>query len=194
MGEKSLEDRIYSVEEYLELLKNSEVKLSYDNGKVYAMAGGKPNHSRIINNAQFALTSAFLNKDCSVFNSDLGVYIEQYKNYTYPDITVACDNEDYERDLFLKNPKIIIEVASKGTEKYDRDEKMLKYLSIPSLLEYVIIRTEKPIVVVHSRGESGAFEISGAIGIDSSVYLPNFSVKLAMRDLYRRVKGMGEEI
>lgn len=69
---------------------------------------------------------------------------------------------------------------------------MLKYLSISSLLEYVIIRTERPIVVVHSRGESGAFEISGAIGIDSSIHLPNFSVDLSMRELYRRVRGMEE--
>ena len=191
MGEKSLQEKNYTVEEYLELLKNSEEKLEYENGRVFAMAGGLRSHSRIISNTFGTLLTA-LPKGCTVNTSDLGIYIDDHERYTFPDLSVSCDTEELERNMFLKNPKLIVEVSSKSTEKYDNTTKMLKYFSLPSLLEYMLVQADRPIVVLYSRNEKGVFEVFGTIGINFEVYLPNFKLHLPMQEIYDRVTGLQE--
>ncbi len=194
MGEEKLEDKKYTEAEYFELLENSDVKLEYHAGYIRAMAGGTPNHAKIANNAQVALSIALLEKECSVFNSDLAIYVDSQNRYYFPDITVVCGEEETVNNNFVKNPSIIVEVASKSTANFDKGVKMLHYFSIPSLLEYIIIQTDSPVVVIHSKNEKGAFETLGVMGLDSQVNLPNFALKIKMRDIYRRVGHLKEDI
>ncbi len=194
MGEVKLEDKKYTEAEYFELLENSDVKLEYHAGYIRAMAGGTPEHSRIAGNTQAALYNALLEKECSVFNSDLAIYIDAQERYYFPDIAVVCGEEETVNNNFIKNPSIIVEVASKSTANFDKGAKMLHYFSIPSLLEYIIIQTDSPVVVIHSKNEKGAFETLGVMGLESQVHLPNFALKIKMRDIYRRVAHLKEDI
>jgi len=193
MGEVKLEDKKYTEAEYFELLEKSDVKLEYHAGYIRAMAGGTPEHSRIAGNTHGALYVALMGKECSVFNSDLSVYIDSQSRYYFPDITVVCGENEIVNNNFIKNPDIIVEVASKSTANFDKGAKMLHYFSIPSLLEYIIIQTDSPVVVVHSRNEKGAFETLGFMGLKSNVDLPNFDLKIKMSDIYRRVSHLKED-
>ena len=83
MGEVKLEDKKYTEAEYFELLENSDVKLEYHGGYIRAMAGGTPNHSKIGGNIQAALYNALSDKECSVFSSDLAIYVESQKRYYF---------------------------------------------------------------------------------------------------------------
>ncbi|MDQ5767532.1 Uma2 family endonuclease [Thiothrix subterranea] len=44
------------------------------------------------------------------------------------------------------NPILIVEVLSDGTERVDLKEKFDNYTSIPSLLEYVVVSQDVPLV------------------------------------------------
>ncbi len=50
-----LEGRDYSFEQYMRLLRNSEQRLEFDHGEIYAMAGSSANHAAISANVWRAL-------------------------------------------------------------------------------------------------------------------------------------------
>ena len=187
MGEKKIEDRKYTHEEYDQLIQELDYKIEYHAGYVRAMAGGKPNHSLISANFQGELYNAFSGGDCSVFDSDLGVNIEEFDLYVYPDVVVTCEEKKYKRGLYLENPSIIVEVASKSTMNYDKGKKQFYYFSLPSLKEYVIVSTVEPLITVHSKNGKGNWETVVSMGLKSKIYLANFELEISLGDVYRQI-------
>jgi len=61
--------------------------------------------------------------------------------YTYPDLTVACEQPAFEDESVdtLLNPLLIVEVLSKSTASYDRIQKFAHYRTISSLTEYLLV-------------------------------------------------------
>ena len=69
------------------------------------------------------------------------VKIEKLKKYSYPDIVVSCEEEQFEdaQEDVLLTPWVILEILSDSTEAYDRGIKFAHYQSIPSFKEYLLI-------------------------------------------------------
>ncbi len=82
-------------EQYLELDRASDTKHEYWYGEVFAMAGGSPPHSYVINRIQTALTNRLEDRDCGVFNADLRVSVRWDTLIAYPDVTVVCGEPKY---------------------------------------------------------------------------------------------------
>lgn len=80
--------RYYTPEEYLELEEAADYKSEYINGQIIPMAGGTINHNRIAGNFYAVLNFAFKQQEYEVFNSDMRLWIDQKRIYTYPDVTV----------------------------------------------------------------------------------------------------------
>ena len=61
--------------------------------------------------------------------------------YTYPDIVVYCDKGQFEDSVLdtLLNPRVIVEVLSDSTEKYDRGDNAQHYHRIASLQEFLLV-------------------------------------------------------
>jgi Uma2 family endonuclease len=154
----------YSYEDYLRALEDSEIKLEYFDGEIYAMAGGTLAHAelgaRIITQLSRALGSA-----CRVFTSDAKVQVESTGLTTFPDATVACGelrNASNDRNA-LVNPTLLVEVTSRGTEDYDRGEKLSQYRQIPSLRAVLLVSHRAQRVTVLERSAKGwdAREVRG---------------------------------
>lgn len=67
--------------------------------------------------------------------------------FFYSDVSVICGAPifaDEARDSVL-NPKVIVEVLSDSTERYDRGEKFGHYRRIDSLQEYVLVSQTEPL-------------------------------------------------
>lgn len=79
----------YTLAEYFELEKNSEEKFEYFDGNVWCKAGASPAHERVVSNSIFHLRT-ILNRNCSVFGSNLKVKVPAYAPYRYPDLSVYC--------------------------------------------------------------------------------------------------------
>ena len=116
-----------TTEQYLSQERQSDTKSDYFDGEIFAMSDASREHNQISANLVRVLGNQLLDKPCSVYSSDMKVWIDKARKYTYPDLVIACQTERFEdkhRDVLL-NPVVILEILSVSTEAYDRGRKFL---------------------------------------------------------------------
>lgn len=185
-------EKHYTIEEYLALERRSDIRYEYYDGKIVAMAGGRPKHSKITNNASNAINTALGDRDCSVYGPDLKVKIDKTNKILFPDLMVICnDLEMYNNTVdVVSNPSLIIEVLSPSTERYVRTGKFKLYRQLPSFKEYMLISTDVPTVETFYRETKDYWHIGTAIGIDSEIYLKSIDCTIQLKDIYKKVKDL----
>ncbi len=173
--------------EYLSRERTSERKHEYVNGRVYAMAGGSPEHARLAARIIAALLSALEGKPCEPYTSDLRVRIVATGRSTYPDVTVVCgalERADDDPDA-VTNPALLAEVLSDTTEGDDRGDKWAHYQRIPSLREYVLVSQRSHRIEVYSRDPAQAdLWHYREFGAGAFVQLPALGVQLSVDGVY----------
>ncbi|MBS1812493.1 MAG: Uma2 family endonuclease [Acidobacteria bacterium] len=178
----------YTVEDYVELLKNSEERFEYFEGQIVAMAGGKLSHSIIAVNTASALQTRLTS--CRVFNGDAAVKVPTARPFRLPDVSVACGElrtEDFQGIEMLVNPILIVEVLSSTTAQYDREGKFLAYQSIESFQEYLLIEQERPHVTQYIKQPNGFWLRRDYIGIESEIELSAVACTLTLAEIYRDI-------
>ena len=130
---------LMTVDDYLEGELSSDIKHELIDGTIYAMAGASANHERISVNVLAEFRNHLKNQPCEPFGSDMKLRINS--NFFYPDVMVDCHFDNSE-PYFTETPIIIVEVLSKSTRKKDTTLKLLSYINIPSLQEYVLIEQD----------------------------------------------------
>lgn len=185
-------DNHYSLLEYLNLEPTLEGKFEFWNGEMVAMAGGTFNHSMIGGNILAALKGKLKGTGCYTLNSDLKVFIESANRGVFPDGMVICEEPEMyeERSDIILNPSLVIEVLSPSTESYDRGEKFLRYRSLPSFKEYVLISSDKHLVESFYRESSNLWQMRTAIGLDAEIELFSINKKITLKDIYENVKDI----
>src|SRR5262249_37036256 len=81
----------YTLEEYIELDKNSAGRWEYFAGEVVDMAGGSLEHNKIVSNMVRVLGNQLANRGCLVLSSDMCLKVPKALPYRYPDVVVVCD-------------------------------------------------------------------------------------------------------
>lgn len=141
--------------EYLAWEREQPSKHQYLNGEVFAMSGGSFRHNHLSANVVAHLATP----SCRVFTSDQKVFIPSTTNYVYPDATVVCGALQAQAGTndVLENPRVVVEVLSKSTEKHDRGDKWEDYQSIASLTDYVIVAQRAARIEHFTRQADGAW-------------------------------------
>ena len=138
---------LLSVEAYLELERHSSVKHEYVGGILHAVGGTSDSHNRVAVNLVARLYEPSRAKSCQVYVNDMKVYVDE--QFYYPDVMVVCGDDP---DPYYKTrPCFIAEILSPSTASIDRREKLDAYLSLPSLLTYLLIDIEKRRVEGYTR-------------------------------------------
>ena len=140
-------------EEYLEWEAQQELRHEYVDGEILAMTGGSLPHNDIALNFYRSLYPHLSQRGCRVNVSDAKVQDAKNSRYFYPDLVISCHPDDVKSRKFIEHPKVIIEVLSPSTGKYDRDDKFKYYQQFPSLQEYVLVDSESISVEIFQRGE-----------------------------------------
>lgn len=151
-----------SFADYLEGERDSDVKHEWFDGAIYAMSRGTPEHGRLTARVVRLVGSA-LPADCEVYASDTMLYVAEVKLSTYADASVVCGPLETtgarknNRSLgeAVCNPRVIIEVLSDATERYDREEKFAYYRRLRSLEEYVLVSQYEVQIEVYRRSANG---------------------------------------
>lgn len=171
---------------YLEAEARSEVRHEYLDGRVWAMAGGTPEHGALAMAVARDLGAALIDRPCRVFSSDVRLRVRATGLATYPDLSVVCEalETDPEDPDAIVNPVLLIEVLSDSTEAYDRGEKSAHYRRIPSLREYVLLSQHESHVEVYRRNEEQRWELYEHWAGDS-VALASVGCELSVDALYR---------
>ena len=156
----------YSIEEYLRLEEFANVKHEFFDGRIFAIAGGTPEHGAIAVRVAVALSNQLRGKRCNVYNSDTRIRVVATGLDTYPDVAVVRGSEQRDREdrLALVNPVVLVEVLSPTTEDYDRGDKLEHYKRIPSLQEVVLVGHEQPTLDVWRRCADGWSSVHFAAG------------------------------
>jgi len=174
---------LISVEDYLTGELNSDIKHELIDGCVYAMAGASANHERISVNVLSEFRNHLKRSPCEPFGSDMKLRINA--NFFYPDVMVDClfDNSE---PYFTETPIIIVEVLSKSTRKKDTTLKLLSYINIPSVQEYVLIEQDFVDVQVFRRSEGW---IPSHYFLGDEVTFESIGLTLPVEDIYHRVQN-----
>jgi Uma2 family endonuclease len=152
-------DCSFTPEEYFAWEEQQLEKHELIDGHVYAMTGGTKNHSAIAINFMLLIRTHLRGGSCNIFNSDVKVNILHTSNYTYPDLSVTCDERDRENTLYIIYPCLIVEVLSESTEAYDRGKKFDKYRRNPNLIDYVLVSSEEMAIDIYHKKDTGEWVI-----------------------------------
>ncbi|MFI3222677.1 MAG: Uma2 family endonuclease [Methylococcaceae bacterium] len=173
-----------SVEDYLKWELTSEEKHELVDGQVYAMAGASENHARISGNIYSEFRNYLKDKSCEAFMSDMKVKTS-VGNFRYPDCMVVCDKDD-EIQYYKTKPVILVEVPSRSTRKTDKKDKLIEYINIPTLQEYVLIEQDCVDITVYRKSD-GWHSVHYFLG--ETVYFESIDLTLSVEDIYHRVQN-----
>ena len=150
------------------------------NGTVVAMAPERAGHARAKGQAWLALRAGIAARGlrCEAFPDGMAVRIDQRTVYE-PDALVRCGPLLPGGAIEVPDPIILVEVVSPSSRGIDRGVKLAGYFSLASLRHYLIIDTEKRVVIHHRRGDEGRIEVQvrhdGALALDP----PGLAIEVA---------------
>lgn len=176
----------YDYGEYLRALEMSELRLEYQDGVIYAMAGGTPAHAQL-SAAMIGLLYPRLPKTCRAATSDMKIRVEATDLSTFPDVSVVCGEITTSAidPNAITNPTLLVEVTSKSTEDYDRGDKLSQYKQLPSLTAVVFVSHRSRRLTVVERTPTGWDERDYRSG--ESMKLSTPTITLAVDDLYEGI-------
>lgn len=152
-------------------------------GRVWLMAGGTYDHSRIGNNLRGELHRILRNGSCKADGPDLKLVTPE-GDAMYPDVLVRC-GPPLGRQTSCDDPVVIIEVLSPSTAWHDLSRKRRAYKAIPSLRLLVYVSTEEPWIDILRRRPDGNWEESEVVeGLEATMRLPEIGAEVAMHEIY----------
>ncbi|MEH1927697.1 Uma2 family endonuclease [Nostoc sp.] len=184
------QQRYYTPEEYLELEEVAEYKSEYIDGQIISMARGTVNHNQIALNLSTELNFAIKKQNYRVFMGDVRLWISQKRTYTYPDVMILAGEPEFfnnRRDIILK-PQIIVEVLSKSTKGYDREDKFQAYRTISTFQEYLLIDQTRIHVDQFSKTGKKQWALREYDEEDEAIALVTVPFEISLQDLYYKVK------
>jgi Uma2 family endonuclease len=179
----------YTVDQYQQHLQKSEQRLEYYFGEIFAMPGGMPNHAQISTNMVGALHSQLRGKPCRVLIGDQTAIKLHDSMYSFADALVVCGEPHYEERLVssLINPRVIVEVLSPSSEKYDRGTKFENYKLIPSCKDYLLVSQDRPQIEYWHRDDFEQWQPTTVSGLDAVLELKTIDCRLPLAEIYEHV-------
>ncbi|MFB8795311.1 MAG: Uma2 family endonuclease [Microcoleus sp.] len=181
--------KFYTLDEYRELEETAEFRNEYRDGEIVQMSGGTINHSRIIRNLSRVLGNLLEGQPYELFHNDLRLWIPRYRRGTYPDVMLIEGKPVFNdgRSDEILNPVLIVEVLSKSTKDFDREDKFRFYRSIPEFREYVLINQSEFLVEQYIKTESNQWLFQEYEGEAATVSFASVGFKISMSEIYAKV-------
>ena len=154
MTQPAFKPQRYTLEEYLELERHSDLRHEFLDGFIHAMSGSSRRHNDIVNNLTEALRPQARAKKCSYQSENIKLWVEAVRRMYYPDVVITCvesDNDPY----VVYFPCFLLEVLSPSTDQTDRREKFEAYTRLTSLQTYVLVHQAQRLLEVYTRSGQG---------------------------------------
>lgn len=187
---------LVSAEEYLAREREADERHEWLDGLVYKMAGESPQHSIICSNINAELNIQLRGKPCTVYSPNMKARAELRPApglkglFAYPDTMVVCGKAVY-HDVYqdvVVNPKVIVEVLSKSTFRYDHEGKFERYERNKSLTDYLLVSQKYPRIQHFSRKSRGRWVSVIEAKLTGSIIIASINCKLRLKDVYDRIE------
>lgn len=124
-----------------------------------------------------------------VFPDDLRLWIPAQRTYTYPDTSIVQGElqlSDRQSNA-MTNPACLFEVLSPSTEDYDLGGKFVRYRTLPSLQEYILIDSSCIAIDRYVRQDESTWLLTIYDDPAATLALTSAPVQLANATLYQGV-------
>lgn len=198
--------KLYTVEEYLELDRGSEERWQYLDGEVWMMAGESVRHGDICVNLIREISYQLKGKDCRVLAKDAktksGGFTARKTGsmkglFSYPDLVVICGeprHHDKKQDVVV-NPKVVVEVLSGSTEVFDRNQKFMRCRMFnPTLTDYILISQDKPQVEHFIKQDDNNWKLYTYFRLDEQLEIESVGCRIELSEIYDRVEFTRKEL
>jgi Uma2 family endonuclease len=176
--------RKMTVEEFFEWQQGQDRNYELVDGvpvlPLKSMTGATDQHDRITVNAIVALGNRLRGKPCRPKTSDTSVLT--FRGTRRPDVSVEC-GQPGRQSMAADEPRVVIEILSPSTMRYDRFQKLAEYQRHASIKVILLVDTEAPQVTVWRMGPSG-WTASEAVGLAETIDLPEIGTVLPLSELY----------
>jgi len=178
-----------TIAEYLAIERRAEFKSEFYDGEMFAMAGASREHNTVNENLSVRIGGKLLDGPCRTYSRDQRVRIARTGLYCYPDLVIVCGEPQYaeEDPDTLVNPRVVFEVLSPSTERYDRTTKYQHYQQLPSVQEYVLVAQDEPLCERYVRQPNGSWTHVQHVGLDATLELAAVPVAVPLADVYAGV-------
>ena len=158
-------------------------RFELDNGRVVAMAPERATHAIVKGNVYVSLRSAIGARGlaCRAFPDGMAVRIDDSTVYE-PDALVRCGPDLPGNAVELNDPVVVVEVVSPSSRGVDRGAKLASYFSLPSVRHYLVVDTDRRVVIHHRRDDER--RIGAAIVRDGPVTLDPPGLEIDTRDIF----------
>ena len=158
-------------------------RFELDNGAVVAMAPERIGHGRVKNRALRALEAAIAARGlgCEAHPDGATVRIDDRTVYE-PDALVRCGPPLPGDAIEVTDPVIVVEAVSPSSRGIDRGVKLASYFSLPSVRHYLIVDTDRRVVIHHRRDEEG--QIGVRVFRDGLLTLDPPGLTIEVRDIF----------
>jgi len=153
----------------------------------------RSNRISVEDNIFAAFHNRLKGRSCRPFDSDTKIRLRlpTHTRFYYPDVSVVC-RPNPQSDSFQDEPAVIVEVLSRKTRRTDQGEKKDAYLTIPSLVVYLLVEQESAAIVAYRRTDEG-FACEPHIGFDSVLSLPEIGTQLPLSEVFDGVEFTPED-
>ncbi len=181
----------YTPEEYLTFEREAETRHEFVDGTIYQMAGESLAHNQICINLAGEVRAKLKGTHCQALSPNMKVRAESRGMFAYPDLTIVCGEplfHDKQRDV-LTNPKIIVEVLSPSTQRYDQTKKFFRYRKeLSGLTDYILIYQNAPFIEHHEKLPDERWAHNVAEGVDKVLRIASIETELSLSEIYDRVE------
>ena len=131
-------------------------RFELDNGIVVAIAPERVSHARAKGQVWLALRTAIAARGlpCEALPDGATLRVNDRTVYE-PDALVRCGPPLPGDAVEATDPVIVVEVVSPSSRGVDRGVKLAGYVSLPSVRHYLIVGTDRRVVIHHRRDDDG---------------------------------------
>ncbi len=181
----AIDDKIYTVDEYIQLDEASDIRHEFINGQLYDMSGNSDVHNEMVGNLYFLLRKLLSGTNNKLYFEQVKVKIQGEEYYTYPDIFITNHPDDKQNKYIKQHPVLLIEVLSDGTRKYDTVDKFIQYQKIDTLEYYILVEPEFMYVNCFSKDDKGEWQSAIYNKTEEFIPLKKLSLELPMQGIYQ---------
>lgn len=184
--------------EYLAIEKKATFKSEFFNGEMFplhrdapvGMAGASRPHNTAVMNLGGEIHARLKGGPCRPYTQDQRVLVDRTGLYTYPDLLIVCGQVETDPidDDTITNPRVVVEVLSPSTERYDRTTKFRHYQQLASVQEYVLVSQSEPLCERFVRQADETWGYTSFVGLEAVLALTSVPVQVPLADIYAGVE------
>ncbi|MFO1074633.1 MAG: Uma2 family endonuclease [Geminicoccaceae bacterium] len=131
--------RLTTVQEFLAWDDGTDMRHELVEGEIVAMNPPVAAHALLVSEVGFALRSR-LPAGCRVYTGGGALLPGDDLNYRIPDLAVSCVQS---RQRWIEQPRLVVEILSPSTQKFDLTGKLAFYRALASIEEILLVRCDE---------------------------------------------------